>query len=796
MTMHGTALATEPVTVDEELLQNLPAPRSLGVLRAVPGVYGRVDTVSGAPGSLSPSARGEGREGNHVFVDGFSVRDPATKTVGIGTLPHDAIESIRVWTGGAPAEIGQFTGMAVEVDTRDGGDEHHGSLGAWLESHASAADYVGFRIIPEPRFARHEVAGTLGGPIVREKLWYFAAVQGVARRSWFSADTGPELRSRDYDVLAKLTWFVTPDVTLRYRAVGGRTTTENTAPAPRVHSSAVTDRLVSYLGHLVSGSWRPDARRELEWRAGWQPSRIDVVPSSGDPEEPLIYDAERDLVTNNAGAFDRNRRLLAGGNLSFAQVAGEHRLEAGVGWLRAVDSRDLDHTGAGGPFDGIRYVADAQHPCETDADGDGILDDCASFEGFHEAGERRHSANLGAIYLQDDWTHERVSAHLGFRVDHEAMFQDTGELVWGTWTPAPRLGFALDLLGDDTTRLVAHYGWYADTHGSLLGRWGDTRREVREQYVHTGEDYELVSDPTVTPLHFCTDDGLREVAEADRAKARAVCGRGFRGYHAERAVLGLEREIVPSLSVGVKGLLSRTVGLPDDYNVTSETWVISNRPPKRRDYRALEVTVTRLADERGGLIAAWTLSSSTGHAPGQFEGHSHGNGVGVYGDGIGDPETRASLYDEGLGSVVDGLDGLGTYRHDRGHHGPLPYDARHVVKVQGFRTFGSGTTLGVVYELDSGRAWEKRGFTPLYQDWYGFPEGRGSRRMPAIHYVDVRVAQAIRFAGQEVEVSLDLFNLPDFDTATAYLGHEGSDFGRTLHRQAPRSVRAGLRSSF
>jgi hypothetical protein len=189
--------------------------------------------------------------------------------------------------------------------------------------------------------------------------------------------------------------------------------------------------------------------------------------------------------------------------------------------------------------------------------------------------------------------------------------------------------------------------------------------------------------------------------------------------------------------------------------------------------------------------------------PGQFElatggtFGSGGNDVGVYLDDINDPQVREDYLSAGYGWVVDGLHGLGTVDDGAGYYGYLPYHSFHQIKINGFYQLPWGTTLGIVYEFDSGHAWQKRGFVPLYGDYYAFPEGRGSRFMPPVHYVDVRVAQEFDLGHKRsVEASVDVFNLPDFASPITYYENENELFGLPLYRQEPRSVRAGLKFTY
>jgi hypothetical protein len=119
------------------------------------------------------------------------------------------------------------------------------------------------------------------------------------------------------------------------------------------------------------------------------------------------------------------------------------------------------------------------------------------------------------------------------------------------------------------------------------------------------------------------------------------------------------------------------------------------------------------------------------------------------------------------------------------------------VKVNGSYTFNFGTTVGLVYEFDSGHAWQKRAYTELYQDYYSMPEGRGSRFMPPTNYVDLHLGHAIKLPhGRGIEVSVDVFNLLDLSAPITYYENDDENFGLTLYRQAPRSIRAMLKGYY
>ena len=166
-------------------------------------------------------------------------------------------------------------------------------------------------------------------------------------------------------------------------------------------------------------------------------------------------------------------------------------------------------------------------------------------------------------------------------------------------------------------------------------------------------------------------------------------------------------------------------------------------------------------------------------------------------DDVSDADVRAGIYDANGGWFLDGLGGLGTATDDAGYFGYLPYHSFHQIKANAFYKLPWGTNFGIVYEFDSGHAWQKRALVPLYGDYYAFQEGRGSRFMPSVHYVDVRLAQAFKLDElRTLEVTLDVFNLPDTSTPITYYENDNDSFGLTLNRQEPRAIRAGMKLTY
>ena len=100
-------------------------------------------------------------------------------------VPLDSIEEFKVQTNHYSAEYGRNSGFTANIITKAGTSEFHGSLYDFIRNSALAANTYennahGF---PRPVFNRHQFGGTLGGPIRRRKLFFFASVEPIRVRS-------------------------------------------------------------------------------------------------------------------------------------------------------------------------------------------------------------------------------------------------------------------------------------------------------------------------------------------------------------------------------------------------------------------------------------------------------------------------------------------------------------------------------------------------------------------------------------------------------------------------------------
>jgi hypothetical protein len=113
---------------------------------------------------------------NSVFIEGIFNREPQNAYIGL-VPPIEAIQEVQVYTGKYNAEFG-FSGSAViNVVTKSGSNEFHGALFEYLRN--NDADAKNFFAEDATPFRRNQFGGAVGGPAIKNKLFFFGDYQGT-----------------------------------------------------------------------------------------------------------------------------------------------------------------------------------------------------------------------------------------------------------------------------------------------------------------------------------------------------------------------------------------------------------------------------------------------------------------------------------------------------------------------------------------------------------------------------------------------------------------------------------------
>lgn len=139
--------------------------------------------VSLPPGSTLPRINGGRPRVSEYLYDGVSVLQPEPGQVAYFPI-LDAIEEFRVDTNSYPAEFGRANGGVIQVRQRSGGNAFHGTLFEFFRNEAlNSRNLFAPTGQAKPLFRRQQYGFVLGGPVQRNRTFFFVAWQGTRQSS-------------------------------------------------------------------------------------------------------------------------------------------------------------------------------------------------------------------------------------------------------------------------------------------------------------------------------------------------------------------------------------------------------------------------------------------------------------------------------------------------------------------------------------------------------------------------------------------------------------------------------------
>ena len=123
---------------------------------------------------------GQRPRSNSLQMDGADLNDESTGGVR-GSVPMEAVQEFQVLTSGYQAEYGRASGGLVNVITKSGTNEIHGTLFGFLR-HRSLDATNAFSSIKDPPYTRTQYGGSLGGPLRKGRTWYFLSLEQLRRQ--------------------------------------------------------------------------------------------------------------------------------------------------------------------------------------------------------------------------------------------------------------------------------------------------------------------------------------------------------------------------------------------------------------------------------------------------------------------------------------------------------------------------------------------------------------------------------------------------------------------------------------
>ena len=187
----GVELGTSEISgvVGEHLVKELPlngrdwtqlATLEPGVsaIRTENGLGNRVQQGEGAQLTVSGGRPWQ----NNYRLDGISINDYANGAPGSAlgiNLGVDAVQEFSVFTSSYPAEYGRSSGGIINAVTKSGSNAFHGTAYEFFRDSALDARNYFDRAVEKPSFRRNQFGGSVGGPIIQKKTFFFVDYEGI-----------------------------------------------------------------------------------------------------------------------------------------------------------------------------------------------------------------------------------------------------------------------------------------------------------------------------------------------------------------------------------------------------------------------------------------------------------------------------------------------------------------------------------------------------------------------------------------------------------------------------------------
>ena len=333
-----------------ELAEALPTARGFtDYLQLVPGVQ---DTI-GVDGEDSPASRSgvnyrdAHRLGGDVtfstdnlyYFDGINVTDRETG-VSSATINNEVIQEQSVITGAIPAEFIGAPGLVSNVVTKSGGNSFSGSVNYYFQNDSLVEDNEHF---PDDTFSSWDAAATLGGPIWRDKAWFFASYREGELERDVVDEQGTYLRTPTLDteqIFAKVTWAITDSDVF----------TGLYMDDPRTQSGLFEREVPNDADEIRE---RGGERWGVTYNRVWGSAALELgaTDHDGDRSEFAVNRANRNTISFQPDQdFTSAEELLGGAGQDFENIRSTDSIRGSLEWL--LDSSWGDHSLKFGVVDG------------------------------------------------------------------------------------------------------------------------------------------------------------------------------------------------------------------------------------------------------------------------------------------------------------------------------------------------------------------------------------------------------------------------------------------------------------
>ena len=176
--------------VSTEQFSNFPTQRTVQGLYTIAPTVTRSGLRDATGRDRDPSVGGASGPENNYILDGVNTSDPAFGGSG-ANLPFEFVQEVEIKTGAYGAEYGKSTGGIFNVITKSGGNEFHGDLFAYGTTRGLVRSVKNFPFTGSAAngYSEIDAGGDVGGPIKKDKLWFFGAFNPQRRTNFYLTQT-------------------------------------------------------------------------------------------------------------------------------------------------------------------------------------------------------------------------------------------------------------------------------------------------------------------------------------------------------------------------------------------------------------------------------------------------------------------------------------------------------------------------------------------------------------------------------------------------------------------------------
>jgi hypothetical protein len=573
------ASTTTGTNYTARIIERLPVGRNYAdVVRSNPGVDTDRGETQGR--SLALAIYGATSAENQWIIDGINATNVIKGFQG-KAINSEFVDEVEVKTGGYQAEYGGALGGIVNVITKSGGNHLTGDVFTYYDSSRTRAQQVvtsqdtplGMRITPTTRW---DSGIDLGGAILKDRLWFFAAFNRVdtpgTTSRFASTPAVPNTllfprNTTDNLYSGKLTWNIAAGSSLVFTVFADPSTINGAARVGTGFGGGLisnpdsstweSKRNIGGTDFALRFTQLFGASAAVNAQASRHNDSFELTPSGpgqavrtedwtcqgGTPDNPCNFPDEPNSVSGGLGGYggpnQNNHSTRDQVRADFGLYRGNHEVKLGGSYQRAQTTAVTAFTGGQLVFRqnefGQTYY---QHVSIVKS-----LTDPTPVDGVLKA----RTIEMG-FFVQDSWrVTPGLTVNLGLRWDQEDMRDYLGETVLKTTAEwQPRLGIVWDPTGAGKMKVYASAGrfYYSVPTALSVFAYGSTIFVNTFNFDPVG----TAQDPAVFGYErsIVSVQGVAEPVDA-----------GIRGIYQDELTFGVERLLDPTFSLGVKGTYRR-----------------------------------------------------------------------------------------------------------------------------------------------------------------------------------------------------------------------------------------------